>query len=105
MIVPYSHILLLSGLLFLMGMFCLVSRRNLIMMVLGLEVMLNAAAVAFIGASVRWWHMDGQAMALFIIAVAAAEVSVGLGLIVWIYRRSGTVSPSCIEADTCRIDF
>jgi len=104
MIVPYHHVLLLAGLLFLMGMFCLLARRNLIMMVLGLEIMLNASAVAFIGASLRFQHLDGQAMTLFIIAVAAAEVSIGLGLIVWIYRQTGTISSACIDADACRID-
>ena len=104
MIVPYPHVLALAGLLFLMGMFCLVARRNLIMMVLGLEIMLNASAVAFVGAALRWQHLDGQAVAIFIIAVAAAEVSIGLGLIVWIYRRTGTVDAGCIESDACSID-
>ena len=73
MIVPLNHILLLSALLFVMGMFCTVSRRNLIMMLLGLEILLNAASIAFVGASLRWQHMDGQALALFIMAVAAAD--------------------------------
>lgn len=104
MIVPYPHVLALAGLLFLMGMFCLMVRRNLIMMVLGLEIMLNASAIAFVGAALRWQHLDGQAVAIFIIAVAAAEVSIGLGLIVWIYRRTGTVDAGCIETDACRID-
>lgn len=104
MMVPYPHVLILAGLLFLMGMFCMMTRRNLIMMVLGLEIMLNASAVAFVGAALRWQHLDGQAMAIFIIAVAAAEVSIGLGLIVWIYRRTGTVDAGCIESDACRID-
>jgi len=104
MIVSYHHVLILAGLLFLTGMFCLVTRRNLIMMVLGLEIMLNASAVAFVGAALQWRHLDGQAMAIFIIAVAAAEVSIGLGLIVWIYRRTGTVDAGCIETDACRID-
>ena len=81
MIVPYSHILVFSAILFVMGISCLLARRNLIMMVLGLEIMLNAASIAFVGASLRWLHLDGQAMAIFIMAVAAAEVSIGLALI------------------------
>ncbi len=93
MIVPYSHILLLSSILFLMGMFCTVARRNLIMMLLGLEIMLNAAAIAFVGAALRWQHLDGQAIVLFILAVAAAEVSIGLVLIVFVYRKTGSVDP------------
>lgn len=93
MIVPYTHVLILSGLLFLCGAFCAAARRNLIMVLLGLEIMLNAGAIAFVGASLRWQHMDGQIFALFIIAIAAAEVSVGLALIVALHRRSGSVDP------------
>ena len=93
MIVPYSHVILLAGILFLMGMFCAVTRRNLIMILLGLEIMLNSGAVAFIGASLRWQHLEGQAIAIFILAVAAAEVSVGLALIVCAYRWKGSVDP------------
>lgn len=98
MIVPYSHILALSGILFLLGMFCTVARRNMIMILLGLEIMLNAAAVAFVGASLRWQEMDGQAMVIFIITVAAAEVSVGLALIVCAYRRRGSVDPEILQS-------
>jgi NADH-quinone oxidoreductase subunit K len=93
MIVPYSHVLLLAGILFLMGMLCAVTRRNLIMILLGLEIMLNAGAVAFIGAALRWQHLEGQAIAIFILAVAAAEVSVGLALIVCAYKAKGSIDP------------
>ena len=54
MIVPFSHVLFLSGVLFLMGIFCAVARRNLIMIVLGVEIMLNAASIVFVGAALRW---------------------------------------------------
>lgn len=97
MIVPFSHVLVLSGLLFFMGMFCTVVRRNLIMVLLGLEIMLNAAAVAFVGASLRWQLMDGQALVIFIVAVAATEVSVGLALVVAAYRQTGSVDPDLLE--------
>lgn len=93
MMVPYGHVLVLAGLLFLLGMFCLVTRRNLIMILLGVEIMLNAGTVAFVGAALRWHHMEGQAFVLFILAVAAAEVSVGLALIVLAYRETGSVDP------------
>lgn len=93
MIVPYSHVILLAGILFLMGMFCAVTRRNLIMILLGLEIMLNSGAIAFIGASLRWQHLEGQTIAIFILAVAAAEVSVGLALIVCAYKRKGSIDP------------
>ena len=94
MIVPINHVLLLSGLLFALGLFATLARRNLIMMLLGIEIMLNAAAVAFVGASLHWQQMEGQAMVIFILAVAATEVAVGLAAIIGIYRRSGSVDPA-----------
>jgi NADH-quinone oxidoreductase subunit K len=94
MIVPFNHVLVLAGLLFLMGIFCVVVRRSLIMMVLGVEIMLNAAAIILVGASLLWQNLDGQAIVLFVFAIAAAEVSVGLALIVWAYRRTGSVNPA-----------
>ncbi len=93
MIVPFNHVLVLAGLLFLMGIFCVVVRRSLIMILLGVEVMLNAAAIVLVGASLLWQNLEGQAIVLFVFAIAAAEVSVGLALIVWAYRRSGSVDP------------
>ena len=93
MIVPFSHVLVLAGLLFLMGIICAVVRRSLIMILLGVEVMLNAAAIILVGASLLWQNLDGQAIVLFVFAIAAAEVSVGLALIVWAYRRTGSVDP------------
>ena len=93
MIVPFNHVLVLAGLLFLMGIFCVVVRRSLIMILLGVEVMLNAAAIILVGASLLWQNLDGQAIVLFVFAIAAAEVSVGLAFIVWAYRRTGSVNP------------
>jgi len=93
MIVPFYHVLILAGLLFLMGVSCMVVRRSLIMMLLGVEIMLNAAAILLVGASLLWQNLDGQAIVLFVFAIAAAEVSVGLALIVWAYRRTGSVDP------------
>lgn len=99
MMVPFSHALALSTLLFALGMFCVLSRRNLIMMLLGIEVMLNAGALAFVAAALHWQHMDGQAMVIFILTVAATEVSVGLALIVALYRRTGSVDPDAQMMD------
>ena len=93
MIVPLNHVMLLSALLFTLGMFCTLARRNLIMMLLGIEVMLNAAAVAFVGASLHWQQMEGQAVVIFILALAATEVSIGLAAILVIYRRTDSVDP------------
>ena len=100
MIVPFSHVLVLSGIVFLVGMFALLSRRNLIMMLLGVEIMLNAAAIAFVGAALRWQDMEGHSVVLFIIAVAATEVSIGLAMIVRAHRRTGSVEPEIIDLES-----
>ncbi len=91
MIVPFSYVLYLAVLLFVLGAGCAVARRNLIMILIGVEVMLNAAGLAFIGASLRWQQLDGQIFMIFILTVAAAEVAVGLALIVYLSRRTGSV--------------
>jgi len=93
MIVPFGHVFLLAGLLFSLGLICLVAHRNLIMTLVGVEVMMNGAAIAFVGAALRWQLMEGQAFVLFILAVAAAEVSVGLAMVVNVYRRTGSIDP------------
>jgi NADH-quinone oxidoreductase subunit K len=94
MIVPFSHVLVVAGIIFALGVFCAVVRRNLIMIVLGIEIMLNAVAIMFAGASLRWQNLDGQAFVLFILAVAATEVAIGLGMIVYVFRRTGSFDPS-----------
>ncbi|MCK7515152.1 MAG: NADH-quinone oxidoreductase subunit J [Desulfobacterales bacterium] len=77
--IPFGYVLALAGIVVALGMVCAVARRNLIMILLGVEIMLNGAAIAFIGAALRWQQLEGQAFVLFIIAIAAAEVSRGPG--------------------------
>jgi len=89
--VPMHHVLLLAGLLFSCGLLGLMLRRNLIFMLISLEVMLNASALAFVAAGARWGQPDGQVMFLLILSVAAAEVAVGLGLVLQIQRRFKTL--------------
>ncbi len=89
--VPLDHVLLLAGLLFSCGMLGLMVRRNLIFMLMSLEVMLNAAALAFVAAGARWGQADGQVVFLLVLSVAAAEVAVGLGLVLQIQRRFKTL--------------
>jgi NADH-quinone oxidoreductase subunit K len=91
MTVTYAQVIFLGVLLFLTGLACVGVRRNLIMILIGVEIMLNAAGIVFAGASLRWNALDGQAFVIFIMAVAAAEVAVGLALIVHCHRRSGTM--------------
>jgi NADH-quinone oxidoreductase subunit K len=92
MIVPYGNVLLLAVILFLLGAVCALTRRNLLMILVGVEIMLNAAGLALVGASLKWRLLDGQAFVLFIFAVAASEVAVGLALIVYSQHRTGSVN-------------
>jgi len=92
MIVPYGDVLLLAIILFLLGAVCSISRRNLLMILIGVEIMLNAAGLAFVAASLKWSLLDGQAFVLFIFAAAASEVAVGLALIVYSQRRTGSLN-------------
>jgi NADH-quinone oxidoreductase subunit K len=85
--VPATHALLLAGVLFLMGLIGVMVRRNIIFILLSLEIMLNATGLAFVAAGCRWGRPDGQIMFLFILAMAAAEVSLGLALVLQLYHR------------------
>jgi NADH-quinone oxidoreductase subunit K len=89
--VPLSAVLSVAALLFGLGLVGLLVRRNLIFMLISVEVMLNAAGLAFVAAGARWGAADGQVMFLFILAMAAAEVSVGLALIILLHQRFHTV--------------
>jgi len=86
-LIPMSHGLLLAGILFALGLIGLLVRRNLIFTLMSVEIMLNAAGLAFVVAGARWGQADGQVMFIFILAMAAAEVSVGLALLVQIYHQ------------------
>ena len=83
--------LMLAGILFMLGLISVLIRRNIIFMLISVEIMLNAAGLAFIVAGARWGQPDGQAMFIFIITMAAAEVSVGLALILQIYHQIKTL--------------
>ena len=85
-----SHYLLVSGALFSIGLLGVIVRRNLLIIYMSLELMLNAANVALVAMSRFNGNLDGQVMVFFIITVAAAEVSVGLALIVALYRKRQT---------------
>jgi len=89
--IPIEHSLILAGILFVVGLFGLLLRRDIIFSLMSIEVMLNASGLAFVAAGAKWGHADGQVMFLFIIAMAAAEVSVGLALVINLYARYKTV--------------
>jgi NADH-quinone oxidoreductase subunit K len=73
--------------LFLLGLAGLLTRRNLVFTLMCVEIMLNASGLAFVAAGSRWGQVDGQIMFLFIVAMAAAEVSVGLALVLQYHRE------------------
>lgn len=85
--VGLEHYLTVSALLFSLGLFGVISRRNLLVIYMSLELMLNAANLAFVSLSRFTNKIDGQVMVFFVITVAAAEVAVGLALIVALYRK------------------
>jgi NADH-quinone oxidoreductase subunit K len=89
--VPVEHVLALAGLLFGLGLFGLLMRRDIIFILLSLEVMLNAAGVAFVAAGSRWGQPDGQVMFILVLAMTAAELSVGLALVISLYDRFKTM--------------
>ncbi|MCC2641749.1 MAG: nuoK [Nitrospira sp.] len=84
---PFEQGLLLSGVLFGLGLLGLLVRRNIIFMLMTVEIMLNAAGLAFVVAGARWGQADGQVMFIFILTLAAAEVSVGLAILLLFYRQ------------------
>lgn len=90
-LVPMEHGLLLAAVLFVLGLIGVLTRRNIIFVLMSLEIMLNAAALAFIVAGSRWGETDGQIMFLMILSLAAAEVAVGLGLVLQLFNRFKTL--------------
>ena len=89
--IPIEDVLFLAVTLFTLGLIALLTRRNLIFTLLSVEIMLNAAGLAFVAGSYRWGQPDGQVMFIFILAMAAAEVSVGLALLLQFHRREPTL--------------
>ncbi|HEX5430393.1 MAG TPA: NADH-quinone oxidoreductase subunit NuoK [Bryobacteraceae bacterium] len=85
--IPMRDGLILAAILFTLGLAGLIARRNLIFILISIEIMLNAAGVAFVTAGAAWHQADGQIVFIFILAMAAAEVSVGLALILQVYHR------------------
>ena len=89
--VPLEYVLLLAAALFVLGLACVLARRNLIFMLLGIEIMLNASGLAMVTAGARWGQPDGQIMFIFLLAVAASEVAVALALILRLFGAKKTM--------------
>ncbi len=90
--IPISYYLLLSGILFTIGVVGVLTRRNAIVIFMSIELMLNAVNLTLVAFSKQLNALDGQIFVFFVMVVAAAEVAVGLALIVAIFRNKETVS-------------
>ncbi len=95
--IPMEHGLLLASILFALGMVGILVRRNLIFILMSIEIMLNAAGLAFVVAGSRWGQADGQVMFIFILSLAAAEVSIGLGLLLLLHRRFQSLDADAVS--------
>ena len=100
MSVGLEHYLVLSAVLFAIGLYGALAKRNTIAILLCIEIMLNAVNIALVAFSryVAPQMLTGQVFVIFIMAVAAAEAAVGLAIIMAIYRRKGTVDPTEIDS-------
>jgi NADH-quinone oxidoreductase subunit K len=95
--IPMTYGMTLAVILFLLGLIGVLVRRNILFMLMSLEIMLNAAGLAFVVAGSHWGHADGQIMFLLILTLAAAEVGVGLGLALHIFRRFKTLDADALS--------
>ncbi len=86
-----TYYLVVAGLMFALGIVGVLRRKNLIMLFFATEIMLNAVNVGFVAVSKYYEHLGGQMFALFIIAIAASEVAVGVSLLVLWYKRTGSI--------------
>jgi NADH-quinone oxidoreductase subunit K len=91
--VPLNHYLILSGLLFSIGTAGVFLRRNLITVLLSIEIMLNAVNLTFVAVGRCLGSVDGQIITFFVMTVAAAEAAVGLALVIALFRHRETLSP------------
>jgi len=85
-------VLFFSAALFSTGVYGVLARRNAVLVLMSIELMLNAVNVNLVAFSQYWQHVTGQVFALFVIAVAAAEVGIGLAIVILIYRNRETIS-------------
>jgi len=91
MSITVNDYLILSSILFAIGLIGVLRRKNLLMLFFATEIMLNAVNIAFAALSKAYMNLEGQMFAFFIIAVAASEVAIGLGLLIAWYKKKGTL--------------
>lgn len=95
--IPLEHGLILAAVLFALGLVGVLARRNIVFMLMSVEIMLNAVGLAFVVAGARWGQVDGQVMFIFILTMAAAEVSVGLALVLQLYHSFKTLDTDVVS--------
>ena len=98
MSIQVNAVLIVAAILFVLGFIGVLTRKNILFMLISVEIMLNAAGLAFVAASAKWQQADGQVMFLFILAMAAAEVSVGLALVLQVYHQYKTLDIEKLNA-------
>ena len=96
--VTLSHYLLLSGILFSIGTAGVFLRRNLITILLSIEIMLNAVNLTFVAVGRSLGTVDGQIITFFVMTVAAAEAAVGLAIVISLFRHRETLSPDAFTS-------
>ena len=89
--IPIGHVLALSSVLFVLGVVGVLTRRSALVIFMSIELMLNAANLAFVALARGAGQMDGQVFVFFVIAVAAAEAAVGLAIIISVFRHKESV--------------
>lgn len=95
--IPMEYGLALAAVLFLVGLTGALVRRNIIFLLLSIEIMLNAAGLAFVVAGSKWVMPEGQIMFLFILAMAATEVAIGLALILLMYHNVKSLNTDSVD--------
>ena len=95
--VPTSYYLILSAILFGLGIVAFVFKRNIITLFMAIELMLNAVNLAFVAFSQSWGKVDGEVFVLFVIVVAAAEAAVGLGIIIMVARTRRSLNVERVD--------
>ena len=93
----FTPYFVLSAILFSIGLIGLLTRRNLLLILLSIEILINAANLSFVAAGARWAELNGQVFAFFGMTLAAAEVAVGLALATLLFRSSDSVDTKNIE--------
>ena len=96
--IPLNHYLILSGVLFSIGTAGVFLRRNLITMLLSVEIMLNAVNLTFVAVGRYWGTVDGQIITFFVMTVAAAEAAVGLALVIALFRHRESLNPEAFTS-------